>query len=289
MRIQPDDIVRYLDALMAERNWYISLHGAMTYTPPLARYNFHLNPFCCYVKTECGCWPECIRRQDKVLARCRGGAFCGACFAGVAEWVYPVMQDGEPVGFVSVSGYCGLNTAAEEAKLHHFAARHRLDGSALARLRAECLSAEIPSRAEVDVWLRPLVLMLEQLIAQRLPPAPGDIRTELLRYVTQNFTRKLTAESVGAHFHYSASTVHHLFKKEFGRSIPAFVTELRMDQAQWLLRNTAYPVGTVAALLGYCDANYFSGVFKHRFGLPPGQFRRSAENGKTAGVPKRNE
>ena len=56
-----------------------------------------------------------------------------------------------------------------------------------------------------------------------------------------------------------------------------------MMTAKQLLMTSAYSVGEISDLLGYCDDNYFSYVFKKHFGLSPMQFRirnkkQAAEN-----------
>ena len=48
-----------------------------------------------------------------------------------------------------------------------------------------------------------------------------------------------------------------------------------MSTAKRLLKNTAMPVSEIAAALGYNDPQYFSGLFKHRCGMPPSVYRKN--------------
>jgi AraC-like DNA-binding protein/mannose-6-phosphate isomerase-like protein (cupin superfamily) len=65
-----------------------------------------------------------------------------------------------------------------------------------------------------------------------------------------------------------------LFHRELGRSVMAYVSEVRHREARSLLRNTDLSKTQVAELVGYIDTNYFSRVFKAREGYSPIQYRR---------------
>ena len=71
----------------------------------------------------------------------------------------------------------------------------------------------------------------------------------------------------------SAGYLSTLFHKETGKTVTEYVTDVRMDAAANLLRNTQLQVQTVAQHCGIGDVNYFSKVFKRHFGLTPRQFR----------------
>ena len=52
-----------------------------------------------------------------------------------------------------------------------------------------------------------------------------------------------------------------------------YLTDLRMDRAAELLRETDEKTYAIAQQVGYDEPNYFSYVFKRRFGVSPSQFR----------------
>lgn len=72
----------------------------------------------------------------------------------------------------------------------------------------------------------------------------------------------------------SAGYLSTLFHKETGKTVTEYVTDVRMDTAANLLRHTQLQVQTVAQHCGVGDVNYFSKVFKRRFGVTPRQFRQ---------------
>lgn len=63
------------------------------------------------------------------------------------------------------------------------------------------------------------------------------------------------------------------FKKKTGSSFIGYLTDYRMDQASRLLIETNEKSYIIAQKVGYTDPNYFSYVFKRRFGVSPNRYR----------------
>ena len=66
-----------------------------------------------------------------------------------------------------------------------------------------------------------------------------------------------------------------LFKKDTGKTINQFITEVRIEKAKALLRKDRTPLTSIAEKIGYHDANYFSKAFKKETGITPKAFRES--------------
>lgn len=64
-----------------------------------------------------------------------------------------------------------------------------------------------------------------------------------------------------------------VFKKETGKSFVSYVTDYRMEQAARLLIETNEKSYVIAQKVGYTDPNYFSYVFKRKFGVSPSKHR----------------
>ena len=82
-------------------------------------------------------------------------------------------------------------------------------------------------------------------------------------------TLEETAEAAGI----SASYLSRLFKKETGKAFVTYLTDYRMDHAAELILETNEKSYQIAERVGYLDANYFSYVFKKRFGVSPSKYR----------------
>ncbi|WP_367379412.1 helix-turn-helix domain-containing protein [Subtercola boreus] len=64
-----------------------------------------------------------------------------------------------------------------------------------------------------------------------------------------------------------------LFKQQTGSPVLHYQTQLRMARARELLDTTDDQVSTVAALVGYDDAFYFSRQFRKIHGTTPLRYR----------------
>lgn len=69
-----------------------------------------------------------------------------------------------------------------------------------------------------------------------------------------------------------------IFKKETGSSFISYLTDYRMDQAANLLIETDEKSYLIAKKVGYTDPNYFSYVFKRKFGVSPSKYRTEHTN-----------
>lgn len=67
------------------------------------------------------------------------------------------------------------------------------------------------------------------------------------------------------------------FKKYIGRTPTAFLTELRMQRARYLMTvyGSTLPLGELAEKCGFCDYVYFSRRFKEAWGMAPREYLKS--------------
>ena len=88
-----------------------------------------------------------------------------------------------------------------------------------------------------------------------------------------------TAEQAAHSFGITATHARRVFRGQFGITVHQYITEQKLLTAKRLLLSSGYSVGEISDLLGYCDDNYFSAVFKKRFGLSPKRYRlKNAEH-----------
>lgn len=70
-----------------------------------------------------------------------------------------------------------------------------------------------------------------------------------------------------------------LFKRETGQSYVNYLTEVRLQKAEELLEKTDDKTYEIAQKVGYQEQNYFSYVFKKRYGVSPTKYRGTRING----------
>lgn len=77
------------------------------------------------------------------------------------------------------------------------------------------------------------------------------------------------AERVGlSQFHFAR-----MFRRSVGRPPHGYLTDLRMERAKRLLRETDLPLAQVATRVGYQTQAHFTGVFHREVGMTPRSYR----------------
>lgn len=100
-------------------------------------------------------------------------------------------------------------------------------------------------------------------------------------YVHQNYAEgEFSLDQVCEVLGLSNSYFSSIFKKETGNSFISYLTDYRLNEASRQLIETNEKSYVIAKNVGYTDPNYFSYVFKRRFGVSPSKYRREHTEGE---------
>ena len=148
-------------------------------------------------------------------------------------------------------------------------------------LAVENILAEPAAQLFVD---RALDLLCLQLISAH--SAANEVRSvatrgladwqtkRVTRYIHENLDRPIRLQELSAlvglsRFHFCTA-----FRQATGIAPHAYVTRARMLRASAHLRETALPIGEVAAAVGYASLSAFSAAFRRSIGVTPSAYRR---------------
>lgn len=95
----------------------------------------------------------------------------------------------------------------------------------------------------------------------------------VLDYVSEEFGREISIESMAEKVGLSASHFSRLFKQTIGRTPHQFVMSYRVEQAKKMLANLERPKIEIALSCGFADQAHFSRVFKQIEGITPKEYR----------------
>lgn len=101
----------------------------------------------------------------------------------------------------------------------------------------------------------------------------------ILYFIHDNYmNHSLSIQKIADYAGFSQTYLSTLFRQKQGVTISDYITKLRVNQAQILIRNSKKPLYEIAHDVGYDDANYFTKIFKKNTGLTPREYReRSAK------------
>ena len=102
-----------------------------------------------------------------------------------------------------------------------------------------------------------------------------DRLKKVLKYIQENYIRKLPMEEVAKQIHLSPSAFSHYFKKRTLKSFTQFVLELRLGKAAQLLQHTDMPIMSISYESGFQNLSHFNRSFNKKYNLSPLKFRVS--------------
>lgn len=150
--------------------------------------------------------------------------------------------------------------------------------------RAELLSFNQPAAPGPDsrsVETRGILLQLISRFIRPDRPATksrqGRLMNEfnsLLRYIHTHLHQKLTVEELARQQGLNCDYFSRQFMKVLGVRPLDYIINKRLERAQLLLVTSSIPLQEIAVRVGIEDIYYFSKLFKRRFGIAPGRYRK---------------
>lgn len=122
-------------------------------------------------------------------------------------------------------------------------------------------------------------IMIQMTVKQEKEPVNDKniekLKTVLL-YIEQKYDQKLTVELMAEKCGYSASHFMRWFKEAAGSGFAGYLIEYRLSRAAQDLRSTNDTILKISEANGFDNLSNFNRLFKKKFGMTPGQFRRQS-------------
>lgn len=244
----------------------------------------HDNEYCAYVKRYN--LFKCIFARKVVIRKNLREPFFGKCYAGVEEYVFPVVIEEKTVNFVSVSGYRTKNS--QPPNFNRIVRSDITDRQTLEKAYY-ALNIEIPDLGDIIGILQPLVYMVQlyMIMLERAEIKSNAIKeypaaySMALDYIAENYNNNIAISDIAVHCNFSVSRLSHIFKQYGNTSITQYLIKMKMTKAADLLRYTTDNISKIAADLGYNDPNYFTLQFKKYYGVSPKVYRKQKNNPPT--------
>ncbi len=98
---------------------------------------------------------------------------------------------------------------------------------------------------------------------------------KLMRYIENNYTKKIALDEVCKRFFVSKPTVNSIVQKNTGQTFLQHVNYLRVLEAERLIKGTQTPLNRVYSLVGFSDYSTFYREYKKIVGISPSKERRN--------------
>ena len=108
---------------------------------------------------------------------------------------------------------------------------------------------------------------------------PQDKLQNVLVYIDESLGESLKVRELAEHVGLSQFHFARMFRRSVGRPPHGYLTDLRMERAKRLLRETDMPLARVATQVGYQTQAHFTGVFHREVGMTPRSYRLASLSG----------
>jgi AraC-like DNA-binding protein len=96
-------------------------------------------------------------------------------------------------------------------------------------------------------------------------------------YIHENLCQKITVSMLASMACLSERQYTRIFKEIYGVAPIEYVINCRLNLACRMMKNTKKSLLEISSNCGFSDKVYFSRLFKYRYNITPGQYRRSLE------------
>lgn len=238
----------------------------------------HTMSFCRAVHAESEGRERCEHcDREAVSAACRkGGLYRYRCHAGICENILPVYAGNKPIAYF-VFGQMLDDSGADKQWYRTLSTLGWYPGDT-EQLRRRFYELKQFSVQEMDAFADLLQLLSSHVRPEDfISAAAYSDQKRLELYIARHYTEPLSLRSIANELHMGTTKLCALAKQlSGGRTLNRYITDLRIETAKRLLRESSLPVSDIAETVGFGDDNYFSRVFKASVGASPAVYRKKA-------------
>ncbi len=135
---------------------------------------------------------------------------------------------------------------------------------------------QVMNREKFSKWLLGATLKINGAMNTERDNTTRQSMERAKQYIMENYQDPdLSVEQICRTLHMSPAYFSTMFKKATGQTYIGYLTDVRLNKAVELLNMTDDKTYVIASKVGYQEQNYFSYVFKKKFGVSPTKFRGS--------------
>jgi two-component system response regulator YesN len=133
--------------------------------------------------------------------------------------------------------------------------------------------------AAMKSWLTEHCLTLSACIKRERVDSSKLLAQNAQQFIQEHYSNpSISVETLCSFLHVSPAYFSTVFKRETEQSFVSYLTDVRLQNALNLLDTTNDKTYMIAEKVGYTESNYFSYVFKKRFGVSPSKYRSNQEH-----------
>lgn len=121
-----------------------------------------------------------------------------------------------------------------------------------------------------------IALIHNEMLAKGVNPSDLYVK-QSIEFMHHNYDRDIQVKDVAAAVSLHPGYLHRLFRAQLGKSLTGYLTELRMEKAKMLLRETDIAIADICDYVGVGSRQYFHAIFKKYTNQTPIAYRNSVD------------
>jgi AraC-like DNA-binding protein len=131
---------------------------------------------------------------------------------------------------------------------------------------------------EIEKWfLSRVIVPFMQEIKRKQDVFLQQAVDRVVKRIHEGYMEELSLDSIAEAERLSSYALSRMFKQAMGLNFIDYLTEVRLEKAKELLRNTDWKLNDVAERVGY-QHSYFSRIFKKHVGVTPSRYRENCKD-----------
>ena len=267
MNINTEEITAVLKELHKITGFRISLRGADF--KEVAAYPAENLHYCKYIQDECAERADCHKGDEEASATAanKRDTVIYTCRHGLVEAVSPLYDYGTLTGYLMMGQVLATQDDNAECSTE-LCKRYGEFFDKIPKVRAEMIHSYVHI---MTICARYLTL------SNAVPPSSVSLAELAQNYIHENMDKKITIANICDALRCSKTSLLTSFKKRYGTTVNAYITEKRLEIAAKMLTGTKSSIGEVAVKSGFSDQSYFSKVFSAKYGIPPSEYGREID------------
>ena len=102
----------------------------------------------------------------------------------------------------------------------------------------------------------------------------NDLIRKVMYYINLNYNDNITLNSIAKYFGYTPQNIALLFKKNVGKTVYNYLTEIRLENAVYQLINSKKNIIEIALECGFPNEMAFINKFKNKYEITPNLYRK---------------
>ena len=271
--MKEQEIISVLYELYKITGFRMSLHNVNFVE--IAAYPPEKLPICAKIHQTPGEYEKCRAGDKEAFKRVHETkeTVIYKCRHGLTEAVSPLYNFGILTGYLMMGQICDGSTDPDELK-NTLSALSSFDKNSLTLVD----SMRTVPEDMIQSYVKIMTICAQYLtLSNAMPGAKPTVAEAAKKYISENINKKITIKTICDEVGCSKTTLIASFKKEFGTTVNAAITEAKLDEAKKLLSTGKMSINEVAQATGFFDQSYFSKVFLTECGISPSEYKREGQ------------